>query len=388
VSELSTSQPDAPPLSGWRKVLSSTLNVLSLLVFLLFFLSHALMILFHGYWVALYEIGLGDSVRVGSGPELFYLRAFLAGVLILLVSVSLFFFRLFSSTNLKAFLDKNRIRMGIYLIWLGLLPIANWGYFYVLGMAHFAPEKLVLPHDVRVTEITNSIGMKLNGIPPGTFLMGDPSSPEGQHQVTISKPFYMGTTPVTQGQYVAVMGYDETVVIPGKQRDEFPVQNVSWLMAVAFCEKLSKMEGRTYRLPREAEWEYACRAGSTTRYYWGDYKTHVFMRGWRKFPPHPLELTMLNIPNAFGLYDFGKYALEWCSDWYGPYDAKAVIDPTGLEKGDCRVLRGNGSCSSSREGWHPEARDYGTGFRVVLEMIETPKDLNAPSEEKCDRSSP
>ena len=205
-------------------------------------------------------------------------------------------------------------------------------------------------------EITNSIGMKLVLIPKGTFQMGSPFEVEGagndeeQHQVTISKDYYLGVTEVTQGQYEKVMGtnpsYFQKQVIRKSDSSMYPVEQVSWEDAVEFCKRLSelpeeKKAGLAYRLPTEAEWEYGCRAGTKTAFSFdesswslGDY---AWNSGNSNGQTHPVGEKK---PNAWGLYDVHGNVWEWCSDWYGDYPKNAVTDPVGANEGSDRVLRG------------------------------------------------
>lgn len=237
--------------------------------------------------------------------------------------------------------------------------------------------------------ITNSIGMKLTYIPAGEFLMGSPRNEERrdddetQHKVKISKPFLMGVTEVTQGQYKAVMGKNPSYF---DGSDDLPVEKVSWEDAVEFCEKLSKKEGRTYRLPTEAEWEYACRAGTTTAFnvgdrpsvdlmnYNGDYTYNGSSRGVDRGKTVSVGSFK---PNRWGLYDMHGNVYEWCSDWYGDYPKGAVTDPRGPATGRSRVLRGGCWChvprycrSANRDRITPVNRNVYGGFRVSLDLSE------------------
>jgi formylglycine-generating enzyme required for sulfatase activity len=244
-------------------------------------------------------------------------------------------------------------------------------------------------------EITNSIGMKLVLIPKGTFQMGSPIEEEGasndeeQHQVTISKDYYLGVTEVTQGQYEKVMGtnpsYHQKRVIRKSDSSMYPVEQVSWEDAVEFCQKLSelpeeKKAGRVYRLPTEAEWEYACRAGSKTAFSFGESAQSLGDYAWfsgNAKDPHPVGEKK---PNAWGLYDMHGNVWEWCSDWYGDYPKGAVNDPTGAREGSYRVVRG-GSYNFGTASWRAAVRTSGLpsdrivffGFRVALSSPEIPK---------------
>jgi formylglycine-generating enzyme required for sulfatase activity/predicted DNA-binding WGR domain protein len=239
--------------------------------------------------------------------------------------------------------------------------------------------------------VTNSIGMKLVPIPAGTFLMGDPKEGDAlEHQVTLTQNFYLGMTQVTQAQYMRVKGKNSSHFqgdeVNGRDSSEFPVENVSWKNAIEFCKKLSelpeeKAAGRVYRLPTEAEWEYACRAGSKTAYSFrksskklGDYAWFEKNSNDRT---HPVALKE---PNAWGLYDMHGNVSEWCSDWYGDYPEGAVTDPSGPEKGSDRVLRGGSwgddaaYCrSASRYADAPTFRTSYNGFRVALSSPGIPK---------------
>jgi formylglycine-generating enzyme required for sulfatase activity len=237
-------------------------------------------------------------------------------------------------------------------------------------------------------EITNSIGMKLVLIPKGTFMMGSPESEEGrqkdetQHEVTISKDYYLGVYEVTQAQYEKVMGKNPSsfpVAKVGNENADLPVENVSWDDAVEFCKKLSdlpeeKKAGREYRLPTEAEWEYGCRAGSKTAYAFDDEEGLLPEYGWFKRNSSGRTHTVgLLEPNAWGLYDMHGNVWEWCSDRYGDYSKGAVSDPSGPKEGSDRVYRGGGwdgdaaYCRSAfRYGLAPSIRGDFLGFRVAL----------------------
>ena len=224
---------------------------------------------------------------------------------------------------------------------------------------------------------TNSIGMKFKLIQPGEFLMGSPaddpdksSKETPQHRVRITKPYYLGVYEVTQGEYQKVMGKNPSE-FKGLTR---PVEQVSWEDATEFCRKLSQMDTRfNYRLPTEAEWEYACRAGTKTRYICGDDLDPDY--GWvnsnSSRQTHPVGKTR---PNAWGLYDMHGNVYEWCQDWYdsGYYGSSPSDDPMGASTGSTRVLRGG--CwsnrapsvrSAYRDPGGPGFRFHFFGFRVA-----------------------
>jgi len=228
-------------------------------------------------------------------------------------------------------------------------------------------------------DLGNKVTMKFVLIPAGRFTMGSPDSEkdhqpyEGpQHEVTIGKAFYMGVYEVTQEQYEAVIGSNPSRFKGASN----PVERVSWDDAVAFCKKLSAKTGKTVRLPTEAEWEYACRAGSKTRFCFGDDDSDLGGYAWYRSnsdaKTHPAGAKK---PNAFGLYDMHGNVWEWCSDWYADSYANAnTRDPAGPSSGSNRVLRGGRWCddprvcrSADRDGFGPSDRGDSVGFRVVLD---------------------
>ena len=226
--------------------------------------------------------------------------------------------------------------------------------------------------------VTNSIGMSFVLIPAGSFTIGSPADEPGrndderQHPVTISKPFCLQTTEVTQKYWTQVTGSN-----PSCFKDcgnDCPVETVSWNDAQEFIKKLNQMEsGAKYRLPTEAEWEYACRAGSKGRFCFGDEEAklgeYVWNGGNSGSKTHPVGKKK---PNALGLYDMHGNVWEWCQDWYGDYPTSQVTDPTGPKAGENRVLRGGSWSndakyvrSASRNRYGPDYRNYGAGFRVA-----------------------
>ncbi len=236
--------------------------------------------------------------------------------------------------------------------------------------------------------VTNSIGMKLVLIEPGEFMMGSPHSDNDascdekpEHRVRITRPFYLGVFPVTQAEYERIMGTNPSRFRGDPKR---PVENVSWHDTVEFCRRLSalpqeKGSGHMYRLPTEAEWEYACRAGTTTRYYFGDdngaLSEYAWFRENSKGQTHPVGQKK---PNAWGLYDMYGNVSELCADWYGDdyYGRSPSKNPIGPSSGDCRVARGASwatwgrvPCSAFRcVGFVPDHRDDDAGFRVACTL--------------------
>lgn len=313
-----------------------------------------------------------------------------------------------------------------------------------LGSLNFATADE--PKAIGEKQIISSIGMKFMLVPSGEFMMGSGESAKvmaeffnktfgedlltadsfkeelPRHRVRINKPFYLGTTHVTRGQFrhfVEDSGYktdaekDRVLGTCGwnprknkyefsrdfswrytgfEQTDEHPVVMVSWNDAMAFCKWLSQKEGKTYRLPTEAEWEYACRAGTKTRYYCGDEPEGLAEIGnvrdaayKAKFPKEEYAIKANDgyvytapvgqfKPNAFGLCDMHGNAWQWCSDRYGAdyYGMSSVDDPTGPSTGEWHVLRGGSWCfcpsgirSAGRFWYSPDDRNDTTGFRVA-----------------------
>lgn len=241
-----------------------------------------------------------------------------------------------------------------------------------------AAEKAKLAEN-EFTAKGNSVGMKFKLCPAGTFTMGSANGDrhERPHLINLTKPFWIGVHEVTQDHYEKIMGKN-----PSKYKGpDNPVEEVSWDDAVEFCRKLSelpeeKIAGRIYRLPTEAEWEYACRAGSTTNYYFGDNEFQLDDYSWynknSKKICHPVGLKK---PNAWGLYDMHGNAWEWCSDWFGPYNTQFYnnTDPTGPSSGSSRVIRGgswfheSANCQSATRFARSQSIANGSGgFRMAL----------------------
>ena len=237
----------------------------------------------------------------------------------------------------------------------------------------------------------NSLEMEFILIPAGSFLMGSPSDEphradsEEQHRVTISRPYYIQTTEVTLKQWWAIMG--KKIFGRRKGPDHLPVVKVSWYDCKKFIKKINRLNEGKYRLVTEAEWEYACRAGSTTAYSWGNtidchnamYGNNskkskecldfVKSRGLAIDRPAPVKSYP---PNAWGLYDMHGNVWEWCQDWWGDYPTTAITDPGGPDSGTGKVRRGGSwfkhgySCrSANRTLAHPSNKFQTTGFRLI-----------------------
>ncbi|MHC4620726.1 MAG: formylglycine-generating enzyme family protein, partial [Planctomycetota bacterium] len=247
---------------------------------------------------------------------------------------------------------------------------------------------------VSVQTYTNSVGMQFAQIPAGTFTMGSENGDFDEvptHSVTISQPFYMGIHEVTNEQYEQFDPSHALIDHRGfTHGPEEAVIFVSWEDANGFCMWLSQREGQPYRLPTEAEWEYACRAGTTTNYYTGDtlpveYEKHqVETSG-----PYPVDLLVGQTPpNLWGVYDMHGNVEEWCNDWYGPYEEGHQSDPVGRVDGRFRVSRGGSHStpvnylrSANRMGTLPEDKHWLIGFRVVLGPMPATEPLPEPPPE-------
>ncbi len=229
-------------------------------------------------------------------------------------------------------------------------------------------------------EVTNSIGMNLRVIPAGTFMMGSEDGRENEkpvHSVTLTKSFLLGVYEVAQSEYQQVMGVNPSEFNGSRS----PVVKVSWDDANEFCRRLSlqpeeQRAGRVYRLPTEAEWGFACRAGTTTKYSYGDDESLLSRYGWyvgnkarSLATPNPVGS---KIANPFGLHDMHGNVWEWCKDWYRIYASDDVTNPTGPLSGSHRVVRGGSwriraeACRSAvRSGSEPSNRYVNSGFRVA-----------------------
>jgi formylglycine-generating enzyme required for sulfatase activity len=252
------------------------------------------------------------------------------------------------------------------------------GIVVVTATAAMGPQEI--PLDVPTVEPethfatgerwTNSIGMTFVRIPAGVFTMGSSAADADSHErprhtVTISRPFLLATTEVTQSQWKTVMGSNPSRF----QGNDLPVEQVSWVDAQEFIRKLSTQEGTTsYRLPTEAEWEYACRAGAT-----GDTNADLGTIAWHApnsgGSTHPVGRKQAN---AWGLFDVLGNVYEWCEDWKGTYPSGEVTDPHGPSEGPGRVIRGgswmihaNRARAEFRDFLAPDERRDDVGFRIV-----------------------
>jgi formylglycine-generating enzyme required for sulfatase activity len=277
----------------------------------------------------------------------------------------------------------------------------------LLGVLPVNPAR-EMTDQTKAAEVTNSIGMKLKRLEAGVFLMGrgsaQPRSREEWlkgdgdevpvHAVQITRPFYLGVHEVTNAQYEQFDPAHKKW--RGKhgatKEDDEPVTFVTWQQAVDFCQWLSKKEGKPYRLPTEAEWEYACRASTTTAFATGDQLTSEQANLGKardgKSPQGAVKVGSYPA-NGWGLCDLHGNVAEWCADWYGPYEAGKQIDPVGRAEGHARVVRGwsflqtgyqsaaHFARSANRSGLLPEDANRYTGFRVVQGEPPTSKPLPA-----------
>jgi formylglycine-generating enzyme required for sulfatase activity len=241
--------------------------------------------------------------------------------------------------------------------------------------------------------MTNSIGMKLVPIAKGKLQMGSGVQEEGyrfkepRHEVTLTRDYYLGAFEVTQAQYLKLMGnnpsYFQGDQVNNIDSSNHPVDRVSWEDAVEFCKRLSELPeeraaGRVYRLPTEAEWEYACRSGSNAPFGFGGLEL-ADDYGWFNSNSKGLSQPVgKKVMSDWGLYDMHGNVMEWCSDWAGDYPEGAVSDPTGPKEGYSRMIRsgswltpavlGKSGCRSN--GFPPDTRSDYVGFRVALSSPE------------------
>ena len=227
------------------------------------------------------------------------------------------------------------------------------------------------------TLTVNGIKYNMVWVEGGTFRMGATSEQDGDaydnekpvHSVTLSG-YYIGKTEVTQALWKAVMGSNPSEF----KGDNLPVENVSWYDCQEFIRKLNSLTDQNFRLPTEAEWEFACRGGNNSRGYKYSGSNYIDNVAWYTDnsgdKTHPVATKS---PNELGIYDMSGNVREWCSDWYGNYSSGAQTNPKGSDEGEFRVLRGGGwsslamFCRSSRRSnYIPDLFDYNLGLRLSL----------------------
>ena len=231
--------------------------------------------------------------------------------------------------------------------------------------------------ETNIVMLPKGVALEMVWVPPGDFLMGSPDSEKGraasegpQHQVSLTRGFWMGKYPVTCEQWAVVMDGN---VSGNDAKDKLPVEQVSWEDCQEFIRRLNGQGEGIYRLPTEAEWEYACRAGTTTARFFGEDAGQLDAYAWydgnSEGKTHPVGGKQ---PNAWGVYDLYGNVWEWCRDWSGDYTADDATDPTGPATGQCRVLRGGNwyskedNCrSATRSNNTPGSRIFGGGFRIT-----------------------
>jgi formylglycine-generating enzyme required for sulfatase activity len=239
--------------------------------------------------------------------------------------------------------------------------------------------------DLKTILLPGNVPMEFVYIPAGTFFMGSPEQEHGRQndesprrEISITKGFYMGKFEVTQEQWLIVMKRNPSVFSDKNSFKSHPVDWVSWNDCNEFIQHLNGMGLGTFRMPTEAEWEYACRAGTKTRYYWGNdpnnEKVYQFCWAFSRAEgrSHPVGLKK---PNPWGLYDMSGNVWEWCSDWRGPYNPSNTTNPKGAETGTKKIYRGGSWFnkpatlrSANRNGHEPDIPFTNAGLRIVLEV--------------------
>lgn len=254
-------------------------------------------------------------------------------------------------------------------------PLFNVSLFIFVSLSVMAAE----PADETRITLPGGVEMEFRLIPEGDFLMGSEDDEEGRHgdegpvhHVTITEPFYFGTYEVTQRQWLTLMD-DNPSLFAG--RLDNPVERITWNEAQQFIDKLNELGQGAFRLPTEAEWEHACRAGTQTRFHWGDDPGYKIIYQYSWFNPITHAQTMPvggKKPNPWGLYDITGNVWEWCLDWKGPYTAEAKVDPRGPDSGELKCFRGSSwydapdkQRSANRHGHAPDERYSTIGMRVV-----------------------
>ena len=341
--------------------------------------------------------GIWKTPACGDATMNYYIQTYDAGSAIVVGTADLSDFYVFMDSDFSDGIDADELSGKPYHL---SMSFASGGSDDALDRCVNAPVRgsqgstsascNLLGTGSRPSTLTNSVGMTFKYIPPGTFTMGSPTNELGryrdetQHQVTLTQGFYMQTTEITQGQWKTVMGTNPSYFT--SCGINCPVEQVSWDDVQTFISKMNQRGDGTYRLPTEAEWEYAARAGSTTAFANGDitelecgYDPNLAAMGWYCYNSGDVDFNFATRPvaqkqhNAWGLYDMHGNVWEWCQDWYGDYPTGLAIDPTGPSSSyhSDLVVRGGGwsyearNCRSAVRGRTWSSPDYGTGARLV-----------------------
>ena len=270
--------------------------------------------------------------------------------------------------QIRDFLSKGLHIKSKKVLWIALAAMI---VVLVAIIVFFKKDKIKHLGNEDITFTINNVSFVMKPVEGGTFLMGSNDSVAFEderpvHSVTVSS-FYMGETEVTQALWKAVMWN-------GNTNNDFPMNNVNWLECQEFISKLNQLTGRNFRLPTEAEWEYAARGGNRSNHYMYAGSDKIYDVAWYyNSGSQQLQPVKTKLPNELGLFDMSGNVWEWCQDWYGDYHSQSQTNPRGPAKGSSRIVRGGNSsinakgCRVSRRyGYNPNRKDPGGGFRVVF----------------------
>lgn len=273
------------------------------------------------------------------------------------------------STN-KFFYNKKKI---IAVIAVMAVAICGASFMYINKKSNAEAETVNIEQTLNL-KITDDINIELVYIPSGEFEMGSAEGVGDEDElpvrnVSITDGFYMGIYEITNEQWNAIMGTEPSTY----NGENLPVQNVSYTDSLTFCDKLSELTGFDVSLPTEAQWEYACRAGSTTKWFWGDDENDYSLYANDSASDGPYAVGGY-LPNQFGLYDMYGNVMEWCLDYYAAeYDSSDTVDPFNDTESVSRVVRGGGwgeipdySRSAYRNAVGEDSATDGIGFRIVV----------------------
>ncbi|MEM1134877.1 MAG: formylglycine-generating enzyme family protein [Bacteroidota bacterium] len=249
-------------------------------------------------------------------------------------------------------------------------------YIMLLTITCSSPNKQ--PGLQKTLQLPNNQKMVFNYIPPGSFMMGSEENEEGnqkdevpKHEIRIEQGFYLGTYEVTQAQWESVMNDNPSIFKSFPESPQHPVEKVSWNDVQAFLNKLNKSTNAVLRLPTEAEWEYSCRAGTTTRFYWGEDEG-----GWQTYKnawANPKSMALTHPvgkmpPNPWGLYDMAGNVWEWCADEKYRYDDESIKKPDKIFRGGSWFDYPDALRSANRHAHPPDIQYTTIGFRVLMEL--------------------